>query len=269
MKLAGTADKFAVILQRDFRTATRYHSAFVISLVGTLLELAAFYYLARAVGPEFRPDGVEYFPFLLIGTGLYTFTIVAIRAFVRCIQEAQQEGTMEIIMSSATPPTLFVLLSAAAALIAGSLQFLIYLISGFGLSNTALVNANWLTAFCVFGLSLLMAIGFGMIAAALQIGIQKGSVVLWIFGSGTWFLTGTLFPVSALPKPLQLISTAIPLTHALTTMRMALLEGHRFHALAAEFRYLLLFAAAVLSVGLASFSFSLRQARRAGTLAFR
>ncbi|HEX8816454.1 MAG TPA: ABC transporter permease [Terriglobales bacterium] len=269
MSVAATADKFSVILLRDLRTASRYRAGLAISVAGTLVELAAFYYLSRAIGPGFRPDGVEYFPFLLIGTGLYTFMIMATRAFVRCVQEAQQEGTMEVLMASATPAPVIVLLSAAAALIAGSGQFLIYLIAGFKLSGTGALDANLAAAVGVFGLSLMIVVGLGLVAAALQIAIQKGSAVLWIVGSGTWFLTGTLFPVDALPKPLQIISGWIPLTHSLTAMRMALLQGSGFGDLAPEFRYLLLFAGAALTAGLVLFSLSLRKARLAGSLAFR
>jgi ABC-type polysaccharide/polyol phosphate export permease len=161
-----------------------------------------------------------------------------------------------------------VLLSATAALIAGSIQFVIYLVAGLSLSRTSMMHANWIAAAIVFGLSLLIVIGLGMAAAALQIAFQRGSTVLWIFGSGTWFLTGTLFPVASLPKPLQLISACIPLTHSLTAMRMALLQGEQFGALTPECRYLLLFAGVALPAGIASFSFSLKQARLAGTLAF-
>jgi ABC-2 type transport system permease protein len=269
MSMATTADKFAVILLRDLRTAARYRTGFAISVAGTMAELAAFYYLSRAIGPGFRPDGVEYFPFLLVGTGLYTFMIVGARVLVRCVQEAQQEGTMEILMASATPAPVIVLLSATAALIAGSGQFFIYLIAGFRLSGTAVLNANPAAALAVFALSVMIVIGLGLVAAALQIAIQKGSAVLWVVGSGTWFLTGTLFPVEALPKPLQFLSACIPLTHSLTAMRMALLQGSGFADLAPQFRYLALFAGAALIAGLTLFSLSLRRARLAGSLGFR
>ncbi|MFY9673442.1 MAG: hypothetical protein WAK13_03275, partial [Terriglobales bacterium] len=68
--MSGLIDKLAVILRRDLLTALRHRSGFVVTLVGLFTELTAFYYLSRAIGPGFRPDGVAYFPFLLVGTGL-------------------------------------------------------------------------------------------------------------------------------------------------------------------------------------------------------
>jgi len=268
MSVARTADKFLVISLRDLRTAARYRTGFAISAAGTSIELAAFYYLSRAIGPGFRPEGVGYFPFLLVGTGLYTFMVMAMRAFVHCVQEAQQAGTMEVLMSSSTSAPVVVMLSAASALLGHTVQLTLYVGAGLLLFGIPVPAANWPGGLVVFGLSLLIAIALGMVAAALQIAIQKGSAVLWIIGSGAWFLTGTLFPVEALPKPLQFVAACIPLTHSLNAMRMALLQGASLGSLAPEIRALAFFALALLPLGLAVFSFCLRRARLQGTLAF-
>lgn len=268
MGLARTADKFRVILLRDLRTAARYRAAFVISAAGTLLELAAFYYLSRAIGPNFRPEGVGYFPFLLVGTGLYTFMLMGMRGFVHSVQEAQQGGTLEVLMTCSTPAPVVVMLSAASALLGSGVQLILYIGVGLVLFGAPLAGANWFGGLVVFGLSLLIVVGLGMIAAALQVAIQRGSAALWILGSGAWFLTGTLFPVEALPQPLQLVSTCIPLTHSLNAMRMAMLQGAGFESLAPEIHALLLFVMALLPAGLMAFSACLRRARLQGTLAF-
>ena len=49
--------------------------------------------------------------------------------------------------------------------------------------------------------------------------------MVWLLGSGLWFLTGTLFPVSSLPTPLQVLSRIIPITYLLDGLRLALIEG--------------------------------------------
>src|SRR5256886_10883614 len=103
MKLAGLLDKMLAIARRDLLTAIRYRIGFLVGAAGALAELAAFYYLSRAVGPGFRPDGVEYFSFLLVGTGLYTFLVVGINAFLHIVQEAQQTGSLEVLMTTSTP----------------------------------------------------------------------------------------------------------------------------------------------------------------------
>ena len=97
MKISSLLDKTAVIMRRDLLTAMRYRTGFLLGGAGAITELAAFYYLSRAVGPGFRPEGIEYFSFLLIGTGFYTFLLMGVHAFLQTVQEAQQTGTLEVL----------------------------------------------------------------------------------------------------------------------------------------------------------------------------
>ena len=55
MKLAQLLDKTAAIVRRDLLTAIRYRTGFLITAAGAAAELAAFYYLSRAIGPGFAP----------------------------------------------------------------------------------------------------------------------------------------------------------------------------------------------------------------------
>jgi hypothetical protein len=104
-------DKLYAILRRDLLTSIRHRSGFVLTLVGLLTQLAAFYFLLRAIGPSFRPNGVEYFAFLLVGTRLYTFSVMSRQAFLETVQEAQCTGTMEVLMTTSTAPAELVILS--------------------------------------------------------------------------------------------------------------------------------------------------------------
>ncbi len=62
MGLTTTIDKLFAIVRRDLLTAVRYRAAFALTTAGTLIELAAFYYLSRAIGPGFQPEGTELLP---------------------------------------------------------------------------------------------------------------------------------------------------------------------------------------------------------------
>jgi ABC-2 type transport system permease protein len=240
---------------------------FVISGAGAIVELAAFYYLARAIGPGFRPDAIDYFPFLLVGTGFFTFLVTGTNAFLTIVQEAQQTGTLEVLMTTATPAPTLLFLSALSAFAGSTFQLILYLAAGLWLSNDP-VHANWLGCLLIFLFSLIIAISFGMLAAALQLAIQKGSAVVWLLGSGAWFLTGTLFPASALPRPLWWIAQCIPITHALTAMRLALLQGAGFATLMTEIAILGVSCAILLPFSISVFSYALRRARIEGTLSF-
>jgi ABC-2 type transport system permease protein len=261
-------DKAVAIMRRDLLIAVRYRTGFLITLAGASAELAAFYFLSRAIGPAFRPEGVEYFPFVLVGTGFYTFMVMGINSFLTTVQEAQQTGTLEVLMSSSTPPAVLVVLSALSAFAANVLQLGFYLGAGLLLSRATLPKVNVAGCLMILLLSLLIAMAIGLVAAAVQVAIQKGSAVVWLLGSGLWFLTGALFPVQSLPKPLQIFSSLLPVTHSLTGLRQALLQGLSLSALSHEIGVLTLFCVFLLPLALLVFSSTLRRARREGTLSF-
>jgi ABC-2 type transport system permease protein len=102
-------------------------------------------------------------------------------------------------------------------------------------------------------------------AAALQIVVQRGSAVIWLLGS-VWFLTGTLFPVGALPLLLRWVAWCIPVTHSLTGMRGALLLGKSTSELVPEILWLTGAAVLLVPASLAFFSWVLHRGRREGTL---
>jgi ABC-2 type transport system permease protein len=265
MSVGTLLDKTVVIFRRDLLTAMRYRTGFALGAAGAITELAAFYYLSRAVGPGFRPEGEEYFSFLLVGTGFYTFLLMGVHAFLLTVQEAQQTGTLEVLMTTSTSPPVLVFLSAMSAFAANTVTLAFYLIAG--LAFGAPLRPNVGTSLAVFTLSVVVAAAIGLLAAALQLAVQKGSAVVWVLGS-VWFMTGTLFPVQTLPQPLHDLAELIPITHSLQGMRLALLEGASLSGVGHELVILALFALVLVPLSLLVFSWTLRRARLAGTLSF-
>jgi ABC-2 type transport system permease protein len=260
------AEKIIAVLKKDAITAIRYRNGFVLSALAQVAQLATFYYLARAVGPQFRPEGMPYFLFLVIGTGFYTFLLSGTYSFLKMIHESQQTGTLEVLLTTATPAAVLVSLGALSAFAEGLLQFVVYISAGIFLFAPAL-HVNVAGCLLAFGFSILSAFAIGLFAAGLQISIHKGSAVLWLLGSGAWLMSGTLFPIAALPKPVQIVSYFIPFTHSLAAMRLALLDGN-FAAIAHEVEILALFALFLVPAGVIFFSRMVRQARQNGTLSF-
>ena len=89
MTLPSLLDKLWIVSRRDLLTAVRYRLGFGLLAIGLLADLAAFYYLARAIGPQFRPDGVAYYQFLVVGTALFGFLIAGVNGCVTTVRDAQ------------------------------------------------------------------------------------------------------------------------------------------------------------------------------------
>lgn len=268
MNVASLLDKMAAILRRDILTGIRYRTGFLLTAAATVGELAAFYYLSRAIGPGFRPQGLDYFAFLLVGTGFYTFLLMGINSFLQIVQEAQQTGTLEILMTTSTPAPVLVFLSAISAFARNSVQLLVYVGAGLLLLGAPLPRPGIAGCLVIFVVSVAIAAAIGMFAATLQLAVQKGSAVVWLLGSGAWFMTGTLFPVSTLPAPLRALAHLIPITHSLDGMRLALLGGADLAALGPKIATLFAFMVVLLPLSVLLFSWALRRARLDGTLSF-
>lgn len=260
--------KFAAILKRDLLTLLRYRLGLAAYIITALGELAGYFYLARAVGPDFRPDGYEYFSFLLLGTAVYGFLLIAIQSFVSTIRESQLTGTLEVLTTSSTSAPVLVTLSSISTTLGASARTVLYLGLAVLLFGIRFPHANLLAAAIVAGLGLAIALAIGILAAAVQVELQRGGAVVAALAAVFALLTGMMFPVAALPAALQTISQAIPMTHVLSGLRMALLGGAGPAELAGQLAVLAAFAAALIPLGLGAFSLAMRRARRHGTLSY-
>jgi ABC-2 type transport system permease protein len=265
--MTSTIDKLLAILRRDLLTAVRHRSGFVVTLVGVFMELAAFYFLSRAIGPSFHPSGIEYFPFLLVGTGLYTFFVMSAQSFLSSVQEAQQTGTLEVLMTTSTAPAELVVLSSISAFTRNLANLLIYIFAGVAVFRAS-IEANLLSCALVLFFSLAIALALGITAATLQVALQKGAALLWLLSSGLWLLSGTMFPIQSLPRPLEFLARLVPLSYAIDGMRRALLEGQSPAAMSKTLAILAAFALVLLPLALVVLSLSLRRARQNGTLSY-
>src|SRR5207244_13387558 len=120
---------------------------------------------------------------------------MGIHSFVLIVQEAQQTGTLEVVMTTSTPAPVLIFMSAMSAFAGHMVQFVIYVGGGRLLFRAPLGNPTLLGCVLVFLLSAAIAVALGIFAAALQLAIQKGSALLWLVGSGTSLFTCNSFPV--------------------------------------------------------------------------
>ena len=259
-------EKLGAVMHRDMVTAVRYPGGFWVAVVGGFAEIATFYFLARAVGPGYRPDGVSYFSYLLIGTTFYSYVWLGLTTFVESVRSAQLTGTLEVLMTTSTPGAEVVLLTVISSFTGPSFALISALMFGFFLFGAQLQSPNVLAFVVVLVLALLITAAVGIVAATVQLRVQKGSAVLFLFSSAIWLLGGTVFPISTLPRPLWLVARFLPFADALNGMRGALLRGESFSQLTPVLAALGLWTVVLVPASIALFSVALRRARMSGTL---
>ena len=261
-------DKFLAVVKRDYLTALRQRRSFGSTALVLVFEIMGLYFLSRAIGPRFRPEGGGYFPFVVVGVATLNFLFAGIDGFISAIHDSQVGGTIEFMMNTATPPFIVVMLSAMSSFLSRIFQMTLYVGVGLMMVPLPTGHPNYLGCVAILALSIACASSFGVLAASVQVWNQRGSALVWLTTSIVWLLSGTMFPVVTLPATLQKVADCLPFTHSLRGLRLALLQGSGMDPLWTPILSLLAFSLVLFPLSAWAFSLAIRNARRRGTLAF-
>ncbi len=254
-------------LRRDFRIDASYKVSFVIDVVDALVLVLAYAVLARLF-PGRTFDGFTPLGFVLVGVAANGALMTALVAFAQAVRGVQAAGAIKAVLVTPAPPLLVVLLSSVYPLLRATLDLVVWLVAAvwLGAPLAGLAPAPLLAAAVVFALAALAMAGFGFLSAAFAVIFKRGDPVVWLLGAISLLLGGVLYPASALPPALAALGRGLPTTHALEGMRSALLGGAGLAEVGGSVLALAGFAVIGMPLGLAALAWSIRHARREGTL---
>lgn len=262
-----------IFFWRDLIVARTYRTVFVLEIVEALFGTATFYYVAKLVdSPTVRqalPQGGSYFAFSLVGFVFLDYLNAALNTFDQSLIEARDSGTLEHMLVTQTSLPVFLAGSAIYPFVSTTVRIAVYIVWGAILFSFPLGNANWLAVIAVLIASLLAFSGLGIISASYVLLFKRGNPAKWLFLGITSLTSGTLFPISVLPRGLRFLAGLNPVTYSLEAMRAALLGGASLQILWLPLVVLLGFAAVLLPLSMAAFSWSLRRTKSTGTLSHR
>jgi ABC-2 type transport system permease protein len=271
--LPAKSDKLRILwafLWRDIRNEMSYRLAFFMELFGILPAVLMFYFLSRLFGEMITGPlseyGGRYFPFVLIGIAAQSYLSLSLGSFASSIRESQVSGTLEAVLTTPVPLSVFLLGSSLYPFVLNALRIMIYLVVGNLLFEAGLDWRQWPALLVVLMLTVTAVSGLGILSASFTVLFKKGDPLNWAFSVGSWLLGGVYYPVSVLPEWLQKISDFIPMTHTLESFRLILL-GHRdLFAVGGHLLALCLWSLMVLPASLLCFRYALNQARIKGNL---
>jgi len=269
-QFALTLRKLALLFRRDLAVARSYRAAFLIEIFQALFGSAGFYFLSRFVeSPALEralPPGTSYFSFALVGIAFFDYLSVGLSTFDSSLQEARQNGTLENLLVTQTSLPVILAGSSLYPFVLMSLRTAIYIGWGAVLFGFPLQGANWLGALLVLGASVLAFSGLGILSASYLLIFKRGNPVNWAILGLSSVVGGMMYPISVLPVWLQHVARLIPVTYSLEGMRAAILGHASMRELLPSIAGLLLFAAILLPVSFAIFSWALRRTKITGTL---
>jgi ABC-2 type transport system permease protein len=239
-------------------------------VVQALFGVAGFYFVSRFVeSPQLShalPQGGNYFAFAIVGFAFFDYLTIALNAFDESIEQARQNGTLEVLLVTQTPLSMILAGSIIYPFFLMSMRVGVYLGWAIILFHFPIENVNWAGAFAVLFASILAFSGLGIFASSYLLLFKRGNPVKWLLLGISGVVSGMLYPVSILPRWLQVIAHLIPVTYALDGMRAALLQHASFTELWPSVGILLLFAVVLLPLSFAAFSLALRRTKITGTL---
>jgi ABC-2 type transport system permease protein len=174
--------------------------------------------------------------------------ITAVASTALSIVREKEVGTMEQVrMAPMNTPSFiigktipyFIIALASAALIIGASMIL------FGLP----MRGNWLALLFALSLFLVGALATGLLISTVsdtqQVAFQLALLISFL---PTIMLSGFIFPISSMPKALQLITYVVPARYFLVALRGIVLKGTALTHLVPQLAALALYAAAMLTL---------------------
>jgi ABC-2 type transport system permease protein len=256
-------------VQRDFRLERSYRLAFFAQMFGVLTTLLSAGFLSRIVpGSQetLRPYGGDYFTFILVGTAALNFFQVAMGSFSSSLGQEQSSGTLESLLVSPNDPRVLLLCGAAWPFVFSTLQLIVYVLLGALLFGVELHPGHLVLAGAGAVMTLIAVSAIGLLVAGVIVLTKRAGGLLTLIGAAFALFGGVLYPIAVLPRWLQLVAQVLPVSHGLDAIRLALVPDPDLAAIARHLAVLAVFAMVLVPVGLQSFAWAVRRARRAGTL---
>ncbi len=218
-------------IAKNWKTSVTYPSWLISRITGPIVWVSISILTYTALVPEQEVSDAfvragsspEFTGFLILGQTIFSvFSNLNFRGGM-AIQRERWQGTLEIVMLAPTSRVAFILGESLFGLIDGGWTILLaLLVTSLAFSATFTV-ASPLIAVAAVALSLASMVALSVFFSAFYVLTRSAGPLSFAIQSPVRFLTGTNFPVSALPGALQAVSYALPMTWGMIAVRGAFL----------------------------------------------
>lgn len=262
--------KALAFLKKDFLTESSYNLSFLFNFFGILICILSYFFIDRLFGSRVAPHleefGVSYFPYVLLSMAFFGYVGVGLGSFSERIHAEQVQGTLEAVLLTPTRISTILLSLALWNLILATIDMVIYILFAVFLFKISFAGMNILSTFVIFILTILSFSSLGIISASFIMVFKRGNPFGWIVAGLEGLIGGVYFPITVLPGWLQFLALFFPITYAIRGIELAVYKGYTVMQLSTEIGALILFSALLLPLSLALFTYSIKIARRNGSL---
>jgi ABC-2 type transport system permease protein len=272
--LTWRSNLFAIlaIVKKDWLHFLRYPFNAVFYVLQPIILLTPVYFLGQSFSAQGGNAGFsaysgteDYISFILLGTILGNYVSAVFWGMGFSLKNEMDSGVLESNwMTPTSRPLLLVgrtLTNVTTATLTGAgILFLGWLFFGFR------VTGNLLATVAAIVPMLIALYGFGFAFASLVLLVREPNTLIDVSDWSVGILSGRQFPVSVLPRPLLLVSLALPLTYGFDVVRGYLLNTKTIMPMHYEIVILLVFMGIMAPAGYGVFKLVERRCRVLGTL---
>jgi ABC-2 type transport system permease protein len=270
--LRTEAHAFLGFVERQKNLIRRYWLWEAVWLVYSLVSVLSIGYLAAGLGSAGgaapgRLDLHRAQLYLLIGALLWAYLSIVFMEISFSVMWERWEGTIEYTFMAPVHRLTHLLGVCAFAIGYGLVRTLVVLAISVPLFHLDLSHANPGAAVAVLVVSTFPLVGLGVLASVLPLLSPERGEQMTVAVQGILLLaSGVYYPVTVLPGPVQLMGRASPMTYTLDGIRGALIEGRGLGAVAPDLLALVAMGVLLLPLGLLTFGWAERRAKRLGLL---
>lgn len=189
--------------------------------------------------------------FLVPGLTAFILMLTAVISTALSVVREKERGTMEqLLVTSLRPHEL--LFGKTLPYLAISLVATVIILVAARVLFGVVVRGPYLDLFVATLVFLIGALGWGMLVSSLAdsqaMAFQIGAVSSML---PTIFFSGFIFPIRAMPVPVQMLSYAVPARYFLVVLRGVILKGAGLGAYLTDMAFLVLYATLVMSLAYA------------------
>ena len=257
--------KFNAFIEKDIKIALSYKFNIFIQSVWLLFIFLIIFFAFKS--SDFENSSFNYLNAFLSIVSL-DFMFSSLNVFSRQVREAKTLGTFETLLLTNTSFHTIIFSSYASTFLRMLVRTILYLLvcKFFFYSSINLLDIIFVLLSFLF--NSIPFIGLGLISASLIVIFKMGDISNFLISLLSIFFSGIFFPVSSLPAFLSSFGEVTPLNICLETSKAIMNENFVFSDLLPYFKITGIEILLFLPIGICLINFSLKVAKKEGSLSF-
>jgi ABC-2 type transport system permease protein len=266
-RLMDVVYQLSAFFRRDWRLARSAPFGFAWQVAAIIFATPTLYYLGRLIPrgtPSLTMYGGDYFTFAVVGIAFSSFFASVMGACAAAVRQEQLAGTLDVLLTVPAPPSVLALGLCLWPVTLAAAQTVLYIVLGILMFHIGLARANVAGAAVIVALTAVLSGALGLLAAAFVLLFRRTEPLTGAMVGIGAVLGGVFYPPEILPARAQFLAQFVPLTPALRGLRLAVVRGADFTALASPVVVLLLWCGIAVPGSMIVARAALAEARRSG-----